>query len=44
MQVKNPKAKKLLKWRPILSQKEMITFTNDWYINLKTGNINLYKF
>jgi CDP-glucose 4,6-dehydratase len=43
LKLNSNKAKNLLKWRPILSQKEMITFTNDWYINLRTKNVNLYK-
>ena len=42
LKLNSNKAKSLLKWRPILSQKEMIKFVSDWYINLKNSNI-FYK-
>lgn len=43
LKLNSNKAKSLLKWRPILSQKEMIKFVSDWYINLKNSNIFLYN-
>jgi CDP-glucose 4,6-dehydratase len=41
LMLNNDKAKKNLKWRPVLTVKEMIDFTIDWYKNMNKKNNDL---
>lgn len=43
LKLNNSKAKNKLNWRPILSSKEMISLTIDWYLAMKSSTENLYS-
>jgi len=43
LKLNNSKAKNKLNWRPILSSREMISLTIDWYLAMKKSKKNLYS-
>jgi CDP-glucose 4,6-dehydratase len=42
LKLDNNKAKNKLNWKPVLSSKEMISLTIDWYLSMKNNKKNLY--